>query len=371
MNTSHTRIIVGMSGGVDSSVAALLLKKQGFDVQGVFMKNWEKDDTDLYCHSAQDVFDAKRVADSIGMVLTSVNFAEEYWKRVFTHFLNTYKAGHTPNPDILCNTEIKFKAFLNHAKSLGADKIATGHYARVIETPDGFELHKAVDLQKDQSYFLHGLTQAQLSQAMFPLGEMHKPDVRAIAKAHGFVNADKKDSTGICFIGERSFKSFLKDYIPATPGEMVNLEGKVMGMHDGLMYYTLGQRQGLGIGGQAGADEQPWYVVRKDIPNNRLIVAQGSNHPALFTSKLLVSEIHWIGGEPTLPFSCHAKTRYRQPDQACTVNVRSDRGIVVTFDVPQRAVTPGQSVVFYSGSQCLGGAIIEDIDDGYTSAFTP
>jgi tRNA-specific 2-thiouridylase len=370
MNIPKTRIIVGMSGGVDSSVAALLLKQQGYDVQGLFMKNWEKDDTDLYCHSAEDVFDAKRVADRIPIPLSSVNFAKEYWDRVFTYFLNTYESGRTPNPDILCNTEIKFKAFLNHAKTLGADKIATGHYARVKETEQGFELHKAADLQKDQSYFLHGLTQAQLSQAMFPLGELNKPQVRAIAKAEGFVNADKKDSTGICFIGERSFKTFLKDYLPATPGNIVTLEGKVIGRHDGLMYYTLGQRQGLGIGGRADANELPWYVVRKDMGSNALIVAQGSNHPSLFTSRLLVSDIHWIGVVPALPFSCMAKTRYRQADQACTITAFDGR-FLVSFDEPQRAVTPGQSIVFYSGTQCLGGAIIEDIDDGYTSAFTP
>lgn len=370
MNKLKTRIIVGMSGGVDSSVAALLLKQQGYDVQGIFMKNWEKDDTDLYCHSAEDVYDAKRVADNIGIPLSSVNFAQEYWDRVFTHFLHTYQAGRTPNPDILCNTEIKFKAFLNHAKTLGADKIATGHYARVIQTDTGFELHKAMDLQKDQSYFLHGLTQDQLRHAVFPLGEMHKPQVRAIAKAEGFVNADKKDSTGICFIGERGFKTFLQDYLPAQPGEIVDVDGKVMGRHDGLMYYTLGQRQGLGIGGQANTDELPWYVVRKDIANNRLIVGQGCDHPALFSSKLLVSEIHWIGVAPLLPFTCHAKTRYRQADQACTITPFEGR-YLVSFDVPQRAVTPGQSVVFYRGSHCLGGAIIEDIDDGYTSAFAP
>jgi tRNA-specific 2-thiouridylase len=370
VHLSAIPIVVGMSGGVDSSVAALLLKEQGFDVQGLFMKNWEKDDTDLYCHSAQDVFDAKRVADLIGIPLTSVNFAKEYWDKVFTHFLATYQAGRTPNPDILCNTEIKFKAFLNHAKSLGADKIATGHYARVVEKDGEFQLHKATDIQKDQSYFLHGLTQEQLSQAIFPLGEIHKYDVRLIAKKAGFVNADKKDSTGICFIGERAFKTFLKDYLPAQPGEMFTVDGKVIGTHDGLMYYTLGQRQGLGIGGKQGADELPWYVVRKDIPNNRLIVAQGSDHPALFSSKLLVSHIHWIGTPPALPLTCMAKTRYRQADQVCTVTPFHER-FLVSFDMPQRAVTPGQSVVFYRGTHCLGGAIIEDIDDGYTSAFTP
>jgi tRNA-specific 2-thiouridylase len=351
------RIVIGMSGGVDSSVSAYLLKQQGFDVHGLFMKNWEQDDTELYCHSAEDVVDAKHVADAIGIPITSVNFAQEYWDRVFQHFLAEYKAGRTPNPDILCNTEIKFKAFLEHAKSLGADKIATGHYARVVEQNGEFQLHKAKDLNKDQSYFLHGLNQQQLSQAIFPLGEVEKPEVRKIAKDQSFKNADKKDSTGICFIGERKFKSFLQDYLPALPGDIVEIDSeKIIGKHEGLMYYTIGQRQGLGIGGVKDASEEPWYVVSKDLDNNRLLVAQGE-HPALYRDSLQVESIHWIGKAPTLPLQCFAKTRYRQPDQACTV-MQSKSGYLVKFAEPQRAITPGQSVVFYNGTHCLGGGVI-------------
>ncbi len=355
---NKTRIVVGMSGGVDSSVSTYLLKKQGFDVHGLFMKNWEQDDTELYCHSAQDVVDAKQVADTIGIPITSVNFAKVYWNRVFQHFLAEYQAGRTPNPDILCNTEIKFKAFLEHAKTLGADKIATGHYARVIETKNEYQLHKANDLNKDQSYFLHGLNQQQLSQAVFPLGEMDKPTVRKIAQEQGFKNANKKDSTGICFIGERKFKTFLKDYLPAQPGDIVVYDtDKIIGTHEGLMYYTLGQRQGLGIGGVKDANEEPWYVVAKDLTTNRLLVVQGE-HPALYSSNLYVQSIHWIGQPPLeLPYRCFAKTRYRQVDQACTIT-QEETGFRVDFDQPQRAITPGQSVVFYNGSQCLGGGVI-------------
>ncbi len=351
------RIIVGMSGGVDSSVSAYLLKQQGFDVHGLFMKNWEQDDTELYCHSAVDVVDAKQVADAIGIPITSVNFAQEYWDRVFQHFIAEYKAGRTPNPDILCNTEIKFKAFLDHAKTLGAEKIATGHYARVIEKDGAYQLHKALDQNKDQSYFLHGLSQQQLAYAMFPLGEIAKPAVRKIAQEQGFKNADKKDSTGICFIGERKFKTFLQDYIPAQPGNIVVIDSdKVIGKHEGLMYYTLGQRQGLGIGGVKDASEEPWYVVAKDLNNNRLLVAQGE-HPALYRDSLQADDIHWIGEAPTLPFKCNAKTRYRQADQACTITA-IENGFEVAFDEPQRAITPGQSVVFYESTHCLGGGVI-------------
>lgn len=351
------RIIVGMSGGVDSSVSAYLLKEQGFDVHGLFMKNWEQDDTELYCHSAEDVVDAKQVADTIGIPISSVNFAQEYWDRVFKHFIEEYKAGRTPNPDILCNTEIKFKAFLDHARELGAEKMATGHYARVLEKDGEFQLHKAKDLNKDQSYFLHGLNQTQLSHAMFPLGEIDKPTVRKIAKEQHFKNADKKDSTGICFIGERKFKTFLQDYIPAQPGDIVVIDtDKIIGKHEGLMYYTLGQRQGLGIGGIKDAPEEPWYVVAKDLENNRLLVAQGE-HPAMYQNSLHVETIHWIGKAPTLPYACMAKCRYRQPDQACTI-LKTENGFEVNFETPQRAITPGQSVVFYNDTQCLGGGRI-------------
>lgn len=346
-----------MSGGVDSSVTALLLKEQGYEVQGIYMKNWEKDDTDLYCHSAQDVYDAKQVADKIGIPISSVNFADKYWDKVFTHFLSEYAAGRTPNPDILCNTEIKFKAFLEHALSLGADKIATGHYAQVVKQDGEFQLLKALDHTKDQSYFLHGLNQDQLKYAMFPLGQIRKSQVRDIASAHDFINAGKKDSTGICFIGERKFKTFLQDYIPAQPGNIVTPDGKIIGRHEGLMYYTLGQRQGLGIGGVADADESPWFVARKNLQDNTLMVVQGTDHPALFQDSLKVSTLHWIGAAPTLPYSCTAKTRYRQADQPCTIT-ENDSGYTVTFDTPQRSITPGQSVVFYQGEHCLGGGII-------------
>jgi len=356
-NNTKIRVAVGMSGGVDSSVTALLLKEQGYDVQGIYMKNWEKDDTDIYCHSAQDVYDAKQVADKIGIPLTSVNFASQYWDKVFTHFLAEFKAGRTPNPDILCNTEIKFKAFLEHALSLGADKIATGHYAQVVERNGEFQLLKSIDRSKDQTYFLHGLNQHQLSYAMFPLGETPKTRVREIASANGFINADKKDSTGICFIGERKFKTFLQDYLPAQPGNIVTLDGKIIGKHEGLMYYTLGQRQGLGIGGVQDAGESPWFVAEKNLQANTLVVVQGNDHPALLRTSLEVSSIHWIGNPPLSPFSCTAKTRYRQADQSCTI-VQNAAGFEIQFAEPQRSITPGQSVVFYDGEHCLGGGVI-------------
>jgi tRNA-specific 2-thiouridylase len=353
--SSKKHIIVGMSGGVDSSVAAFLLKEAGHHVEGVFMKNWEEDDTDTYCPASKDMADAQSVCDKLQIELHRVNFAAEYWERVFVDFLAEYNAGRTPNPDILCNREIKFKAFLHYAKQRGADFIATGHYARIQQ----LQLLKGLDPQKDQSYFLYTLTQEQLAQSLFPVGELDKSRVREIAKKIGLENHAKKDSTGICFIGERKFKAFLNEYVKAKSGLIKTVEGKVIGEHDGLMFYTLGQRQGLKIGGLKNASEQPWYVVAKNIEDNTLIVAQGHNHPALFTRSLIASHIHWINGLPeAFPLTASAKTRYRQPDQACIIEPIDKEYCKVIFDEPQRAVTPGQSVVFYQGDVCLGGGII-------------
>lgn len=349
-------IIVGMSGGVDSSVAAYLLKEQGHHVEGIFMKNWEEDDTDTFCPATLDMADAQAVCDHLKIELHRVNFSADYWQHVFTHFLSEYKAGRTPNPDILCNKEIKFKAFLNYAKQRGADFIATGHYAR---RNDQNQLLKGLDPNKDQSYFLHALTQEQLSQSLFPVGELKKENVRAIAKKMGFLNHAKKDSTGICFIGEKKFKAFLNEYLPAKPGPMKTSEGQLIGQHDGLMFYTLGQRQGLKIGGLKDSAESPWYVVGKDIPNNVLIVAQGQDNPRLYSQSLIAEQVHWIDAKPTaFPVSLMAKTRYRQADQICTLHPLNENRYQVVFDVPQRAITPGQSVVFYSDDVCLGGGII-------------
>ncbi len=352
------RIIVGMSGGVDSSVTALLLKQQGYDVSGLFMKNWE-DYPDNECPAIQDSQDVMAVCDTIGIEMDGINFAGEYWNRVFAYFLDEYKAGRTPNPDVLCNKEIKFKAFLDHAVAHGADKIATGHYAK-IEFRDGhYRLLKATDQNKDQTYFLYTLGQAQLSRTLFPLGDILKPDVRRIAEDNNFVNARKKDSTGICFIGERKFKEFLSQYLPAQPGEMRTPEGELIGKHDGLMYYTLGQRQGLGIGGRKHSSGEPWFVVGKHLENNTLLVAQGE-HDMLYSDVLDAGKLHWTTGTaPDTPLRCAAKTRYRQPDQACTLTMLPGNRCQVAFDTPQRAVTPGQSVVFYTGDECLGGGIIE------------
>jgi tRNA-specific 2-thiouridylase len=354
-------ILVGMSGGVDSSVTALLLKEQGHHVEGVFMKNWEEDDTETYCPASIDMADAQAVCDQLHIELHRVNFAEEYWKNVFTHFLTEYNAGRTPNPDVLCNKEIKFKAFLQFAKQQGADYIATGHYARCRETHGTFELLKGLDPQKDQSYFLHLLNQSQLQHTLFPLGELHKHTVRTIAERAGFKNHGKKDSTGICFIGERKFKQFLNTYLPAKPGNIETIEGKIIGQHDGLMFHTIGQRQGLHIGGQKDAlQEAPWYVIEKNMSKNILIVAQGSNHPRLFSKTLWTNNIHWIShAQLTFPLHLFAKTRYRQPEQACVINQIDNHHYQVDFLEPQRAVTPGQSVVFYQKDVCLGGGIIE------------
>jgi len=358
--TSEQKVIVGMSGGVDSSVAALLLMEQGYHVEGLFMKNWDEDDGTEYCTARQDLADAQAVADKLGIHLHTANFAAEYWDGVFEHFLHEYKAGRTPNPDILCNREIKFKAFLDYAHVLGANLIATGHYARKQQREDGRALLlKGLDHNKDQSYFLHAVDGARLGKALFPIGELEKPRVREIAQAHGLITHDKKDSTGICFIGERRFKDFLERYLPAQPGEIKTADGHSIGVHSGLMYHTLGQRQGLGIGGIKGGNEEPWYVVDKDLERNVLIVAQGTNHPLLFTQELTADTIDWINEPPSsFPHPCRAKVRYRQQDQDCIISMQ-EGAYTVTFDMPQRAVTPGQSVVFYDDDICLGGGIID------------
>ncbi|THB71025.1 MAG: tRNA 2-thiouridine(34) synthase MnmA [Gammaproteobacteria bacterium] len=365
MNSSeenkNTRIIVGMSGGVDSSVAALLLIEQGYEVHGLFMKNWEDDDTDSYCSASEDRHDAKLVCQELEIPLHNANFAKEYKENVFAYFLREYEAGRTPNPDILCNREIKFKSFLNYAERLGAKYIATGHYVRRRNNPDGsFSLLKGLDDNKDQSYFLHAINQYQLSKSLFPVGELDKPEVRQIAEDNGFDNFDKKDSTGICFIGERDFKDFLNKYLPTKPGEMKTPDGEVIGKHDGLSFYTLGQRKGLKIGGQKDALEEPWYVVAKDLKTNTLIVAQGHDHPLLLSPGLEAVDLHWISGKcPGKKFICCAKTRYRQPDQKCEVTIMDSGKYQVRFETRQRAVTPGQSVVFYVEDECLGGGIID------------
>ncbi|HVJ74206.1 MAG TPA: tRNA 2-thiouridine(34) synthase MnmA [Casimicrobiaceae bacterium] len=354
----RTRVIVGLSGGVDSSVAALLLKREGHDVVGVFMKNWEDDDDDEYCSSRDDLVDAAAVADVLGIELEAVNFAAEYRERVFATFLAEYRAGRTPNPDVLCNSEIKFRAFLDHARTLGADRIATGHYARVRQAGGRFALLKGADASKDQSYFLHRLTQEQLAPVVFPVGDLAKRRVREIAREAALPTHAKRDSTGICFIGERPFREFLARYLPRTPGPIVTLDGRGLGRHMGLAYYTLGQRQGLGIGGARGAPEAPWFVAGKDPARNALVVVQGHDHPKLHATSVDAIGPHWIAGTPPiLPARLAAKTRYRMADAACTVAGTED-GLRATFDAPQFAPTPGQYLVLYDGDTCLGGAVI-------------
>lgn len=356
------KVIIGMSGGVDSSVAAWLLREQGYQVEGLFMKNWEQDDKDGYCAAAADLADAKAVCEQLGIPLHAVNFAEQYWQRVFNHFLEEYEKARTPNPDVLCNKEIKFKAFLHHALKLGADFIATGHYARVQIHDGRASLHKSKDREKDQTYFLHAIDPAALLKTLFPIGDYLKTQVRDFAKNLGLVTHAKKDSTGICFIGEKRFKAFLNEYMLAKPGDIHNTLGEKLGQHDGLMFYTLGQRQGLGIGGMRTGSAEPWYVVDKDIANNTLIVAQGSHHPRLYAQGLVCGPIHWLTENPAnLPYTCYAKTRYRQTEQACMISPPNENQHYVMFSSPQRAITPGQYIVFYDKIQCLGGAVIEEI----------
>lgn len=355
------KVIVGLSGGVDSAVAALLLLDQGYDVHGVFMDNWEDDEDETYCNAAEDFQDARQVAETLGIPIIKVNFAREYRDRVFSYFIREYEAGRTPNPDVLCNSEIKFKSFLDYALRLGADWIATGHYARVRHGAKA-QLLKGVDANKDQSYFLHAVPEAALAKTLFPLGELEKTAVREIAEHNSFVNFDKKDSTGICFIGERPFREFLQKYLPVKPGRMITPEGEVVGEHQGLTYYTLGQRKGLHIGGIKEGDEAPWYVVDKRMTSNELVVAQGHDHPLLYRHSLHAVALHWINGAPAEGSRLAAKTRYRQADQECVVVKCGVDDLHLRFDQPQRAVTPGQYVVLYDGEICMGGGII-------TSAF--
>ncbi len=355
------RVVIGMSGGVDSSVAAHLLKEQGFEVQCIFMKNWEDEDDEFYCSSEEDYSDAVQVCDLLDLPLHSVNFSKEYRENVFKYFLTEYKSGRTPNPDVLCNKEIKFKFFLDYALNLGAEAIATGHYARIKESADGHQLFKGIDKNKDQSYFLYLLAQKELSKTIFPIGKMTKREVRELAEKLNLPNSDKKDSTGICFIGERDFKAFLQQYLPAQPGNIITTAGKIVGQHDGLMYYTLGQRKGIGVGGGHGTTEEPWYVIKKDMVNNNLIIGQSHKHPSLYSKKITAGQLHWITLAPSIPFECTAKIRYRQKDQNCTITA-IDNGIAnINFNENQFAPTPGQSVVFYDGEQCLGGGIIETV----------
>jgi tRNA-uridine 2-sulfurtransferase len=360
MSHPARKVMIGLSGGVDSAVAALLLLEQGCEVEALFMKNWEEDDSAEYCSAAVDLEDAVAICAQLGIPLHTINFSAEYWDRVFEYFLAEYRAGRTPNPDVLCNREIKFRAFLDHALARGVDHIATGHYAQLRERDGLMELCKGADPDKDQSYFLHQLNQHALRHSLFPIGHLPKAEVRRLAAAAGFPNHAKKDSTGICFIGERRFRDFLARYLPAQPGEIRSVDGERLGEHQGLMYHTLGQRQGLGIGGVQGKGEAPWYVVNKDLAHNVLIVAQGGSHPALYHQGLQASQLHWISGSaPQAPFSCSARIRYRQQDQDCTIERLDGDRCEVRFAMPQRAITPGQSIVFYADEVCLGGGIIE------------
>ena len=357
--TSKRRIVVGLSGGVDSSVAAWLLKRDGHEVVGVFMKNWEDDDTDEHCTSRQDLIDAAAVADVIGIELDAVNFAAQYRERVFAEFLREYQAGRTPNPDVLCNSEIKFRSFLDYARMLGADRIATGHYARLRHAGGSVELLKATDASKDQTYFLHQLAQDQLASTLFPVGEMTKRQVRALAREQGIPTYAKKDSTGICFIGERPFREFLARYLPKQAGSIMTPEGHVVGRHQGLAYYTLGQRQGLGIGGTREGSDLPWFVAGKDASRNALVVVQGHDDPRLYASAIDTGPMHWIAGVPPQPGrKLAAKTRYRMADAPCGFEPIAGGGWRVTFDSPQWAPTPGQYLVVYDADVCLGGGII-------------
>lgn len=354
------KVVLGMSGGVDSSVAALLLKEQGYDVIGIFMKNWDEKNEEGICTATEDYEDVIKICNQIDIPYYTVNFEKQYWDRVFTYFLDEYKKGRTPNPDVMCNKEIKFKAFLDHAIKLGADYIATGHYAQVKYFDGEYQLIRGIDNNKDQTYFLCALSQYALSKTLFPIGNIDKKEVRRIAKEYNLATANKKDSTGICFIGERDFDEFLSRYLPAKPGDIRSLSGEKLGNHNGLMYYTLGQRKGLGIGGKGTGE--PWFVAKKDLNKNILYVVQGEKHPALYSHTLIANEVNWISNnKPTKSFKCTAKFRYRQKDQGVTVIPQVNNSCKVLFDEPQKAITPGQAVVFYNNDVCLGGGIIDKV----------